>query len=114
VLIVGSDLGSWKERNVLNIAMQVCNIAAITDDSMVLLQDCMDLEKDVSGSHIEASPSSPHSIDQTVHIKVEESSHMQDEDHPVPTVSISHSQAECVLSFSSASLMQNVSSPVDR
>jgi hypothetical protein len=59
-------------------------VAAMTDDSMVVLQNCSDLEKDVSGSHSEACPSSSHSTDQAFSIKVEELSDVEDGGDPVP------------------------------
>jgi hypothetical protein len=44
----------------------------VTDKGLVVLQNCLDSSKDVPGSHSEAFPSSPHSEDQAVKIKVEE------------------------------------------
>jgi hypothetical protein len=50
---------------------------------MVVLQNCLDSQKDVPGSHCEARASSSHSV-QAVNIKVEEVSDVEDEEDPVP------------------------------
>lgn len=59
------------------------NITAVTDDSMVVLQDCLDSEKDGSVSCSEACSSSSHSGAQAINIKVEEIQAMEDRENPV-------------------------------
>jgi hypothetical protein len=60
------------------------DIIPVTDKGILVLQKCLDSSKDVPGSHSEAFPSSPHSGDQAVKIKVEEFSLVQDGEGPVP------------------------------
>jgi hypothetical protein len=67
------------------VMMAFCyNITAMSDQSMVVLWNCLDSQKDVPGSHSEACPSSPHSGDQAVDIKVEEFSDVEVRDDPAP------------------------------
>jgi hypothetical protein len=51
----------------------------VTDKDMVVLQDSLDSQKDVPGSHSEACASAPLDV-QAVNIKVEEASDVEDED----------------------------------
>jgi hypothetical protein len=62
------------------------NVIAMTDNSMVILQNCLYSQKDVPGSHVEALASSSHDGVQGVNIKVEESSDIGvvEEEDPVP------------------------------
>jgi hypothetical protein len=59
------------------------NIIAMTNKGMVVLQNRLDSQKDVPGSHIETCASSSHSA-QVVNIKVEEVSDVEDREDPVP------------------------------
>jgi hypothetical protein len=77
----------------------------MTDDSVVVLQNCSDLEKDVSGSHSEACPSSSHSTDQAFNIKVEEVSDVEDGEDPVPVSFIGTNAERKVSCASSCSLL---------
>jgi hypothetical protein len=53
---------------------------------MVVLQDCMDLEKCVPGPYSETYPTSSHVANQPMNIKVDEVSDIEvEEKHPVPT-----------------------------
>jgi hypothetical protein len=56
----------------------------MTDNSMMDLQDSLDSQKDVPGSHSEASSSLSLSGFQAVDIKVEEFSDIEDGEAPVP------------------------------
>jgi hypothetical protein len=56
----------------------------MTDMSTVILQNYMDLEKDVPGSCCETCPTYPHDADSVISIKVENVSDMVDEEDPVP------------------------------
>jgi hypothetical protein len=56
----------------------------MTDKGMVVLQNCLDSQRDVPGSHSEICASSSHDGDQAVNIKVEEFSEMEDWEDPVP------------------------------
>jgi hypothetical protein len=51
---------------------------------MMVLQDSLDSQKDVSGSHSETCAPSSHDGVQAVNIKVEEASDVEDEEDPVP------------------------------
>jgi hypothetical protein len=84
-------------------------VAAVTDDSMVVLQNCSDLEKDVSGSHSEACPLSSLSSHQAVNIKVEEFSDMEVREDPVP-VSFIGVGTECEVSCTSLCPLLGISS----
>jgi hypothetical protein len=70
-------------------AMNVCpvlcnNVIAITDDSMMVLQNCLDSQKDVPGSHSEACSSWSLNGVQAVNIKVEAFSDIEDSKNSVP------------------------------
>jgi hypothetical protein len=56
----------------------------VIDKVMMIFQDSLDSQKDVPGSHSEACVSPSHLGNQAVSIKVEEFSHVQDEEDPVP------------------------------
>jgi hypothetical protein len=56
----------------------------MTDKGMVLLQNCLDSQKNVPGLHNEACPSSSQDGDQAVNIKTEEFSDIADGEDPVP------------------------------
>jgi hypothetical protein len=61
------------------------NIVAMTDNSMIVLQKCLDSQRDVPGSYSETYASSSHDGVQAVNIKVEESSDTEvEEEDPVP------------------------------
>jgi hypothetical protein len=60
------------------------NIIAMTNNGMVVLQNCVDSQKDEPGSHSEACPSSSHDGDQAVNIKVEEFSDVDNGEDPLP------------------------------
>jgi hypothetical protein len=60
------------------------NVIATTDNVVVVLQNCVDLQKDEPGLHSEASPSSSEDGDQAVNIKVEDSSDIEDRENPMP------------------------------
>jgi hypothetical protein len=62
-----------------------CNDSiTMTDKAMMVLQDSLDSQKDVPGSHSEACVSPSHDRDEAVSIKVEELSHAQYEEPLVP------------------------------
>jgi hypothetical protein len=67
-----------------NVSFVCINIIAITDNSMMVLQDSLDSQKDVSGSHSEACSSLSLSGLQADNIKVEEFSDIEDSNDPVP------------------------------
>jgi hypothetical protein len=94
----GNDIGSCEEEILYNIAvislmqcrmemaMKVCpvvcnNIIAVTE---VVLQNCLDSQKDEPRAHSEACPSSSPDGVQAVNIKVEEFSDVEDREDPVP------------------------------
>jgi hypothetical protein len=56
----------------------------MTDKGMLVLQDCMDIEKCVPGPRSETYPTSSHDANQAMNIKVEEDSHIKEEEDPVP------------------------------
>jgi hypothetical protein len=56
----------------------------MTYKSMLILQNCRDLEKCVPGSCDETYPTASHDASQAMNIKVEEVSDIEAEDHPVP------------------------------
>jgi hypothetical protein len=56
----------------------------MTDMSTVILQNHMDLAKDVPGSCSEVCPTYPHDANRVISIKVENVSDMVDEEDPVP------------------------------
>jgi hypothetical protein len=56
----------------------------MTDKGMVLLQNCLDSQKDVPGSHSDACLSLSQDGDQAVNIKAEEFSDIADGEDPVP------------------------------
>jgi hypothetical protein len=120
-------------------AMKVCfvcnNILAMTDNSMMDLQGSLDSQKDVPGSHSEASSSLSLSGVQAVDIKVEEFSDIEDGEAPVPIsvvgIKVKHEVScmfplrphceaylspiqNCLFSFSSATFTQNSSSLENR
>jgi hypothetical protein len=55
----------------------------MTDMSLVVLQDCMDLEKAALGSCSETCPASSHDADQAMDMKVEQVSDVEEEGDPV-------------------------------
>jgi hypothetical protein len=61
-----------------------CNNAAMIDKGMVVLQNCLDSQKDVVASQSEACGSSSHSGAHAVNIKVEDFSDIEDREVPVP------------------------------
>jgi hypothetical protein len=70
-------------------AMKACPVLCIivitmTDNGMMVLQNCLDSQKDEPGSHSEACPSWSHDGAQAVNIKVEEFSDVEDRKDPVP------------------------------
>jgi hypothetical protein len=72
-------------------AVKVCpvlcnNIITVTDKGMVVLQNCLNSQKDEPHSHNEACPSSSHNGVQAVNIKVEEFSDIEDREDPAPMV----------------------------
>jgi hypothetical protein len=58
----------------------------MADKGMLVLQDCMDLERCVPGPHSETYPTSSHDADQAMNIEVEDVSDIQreEEEDPVP------------------------------
>jgi hypothetical protein len=60
------------------------NSTAIRDKGMVLLQNCLDSQRDVPGSHSEAFRSSSHDGDQAVYVKDEELSDVEYGEDPLP------------------------------
>jgi hypothetical protein len=57
----------------------------MTDEGMVVLQNCVDMERCVPGPHSETHPTSSHDANQVMNIKVENVSDMQEEgEDPVP------------------------------
>jgi hypothetical protein len=60
------------------------NVITMTDNSMVILQNRLDSQKDVPGSHSEGCASSSLDGDQAVTIKVEEVSDAEDGEDPEP------------------------------
>jgi hypothetical protein len=59
------------------------NITATTDNGMMVLQKCLDIQKDLPVLHSEGCASSSHSGAQAVNIKVEEFSDIEDRKAPV-------------------------------
>jgi hypothetical protein len=69
----------------MEMATKVCNnIIATTDNSVVVLQNRLDSQKDVPGSHSEACSSSSLNGIQAVKIKIEDFSAMEHGEDPVP------------------------------
>jgi hypothetical protein len=99
----------------------LCNKStAIRDKGMVVLQNCLDSQRDVPGSHSEAFHSSSHDGDQAVNVKVEEFSDVKYGEDPLPMtvvevkfepevscmsvcplLGISHCVQDCLVLFSS-------------
>jgi hypothetical protein len=64
------------------------NIIAMNDKGIVVLQNCLDSQKDGPCAHSEACPSSSHSGVHAVNIKVEEFSDVEDGEDPVPMAAV--------------------------
>jgi hypothetical protein len=64
--------------------VQCNNIIALTGKGMVVLQNRLDSQKDVPGSHSEAVASPSHDGVHAVNIKVEEFSDTEDREDPAP------------------------------
>jgi hypothetical protein len=95
----------------------LCNdVTVVTDKGLVVLQNCMCSQKEAPGLHGEVCPSSSHSGDQAVSVKVEKFSDMGDREDSVsvtsfrikaeyevscvcPLLGISHSQSELHILF---------------
>jgi hypothetical protein len=111
------------------------SIVAMTNTSMMVLQNCLDSQKDVPGSYSETYASSSHYGVQAVNIKVEEFSDAEDGEYPVPMTVVgikAEHEVSCmsplcpllgmcqshpelpVLSVSSAEVTQSFSSLVNR
>jgi hypothetical protein len=56
----------------------------MTDNCILVLQDCVDLDRCVPGPCSEIYQTSSHDADQALNIKVEKFSDIQDEEDPVP------------------------------
>jgi hypothetical protein len=69
----------------MKVYLVLCNNSiALTDNSMMVLQNCLDSQKDVPCLHSEARASSSLNGLQAVNIKVEELSDMEFVEDPVP------------------------------
>jgi hypothetical protein len=64
------------------------NIIAMTGKGMMVLQNCLNSQKDVPGSHSVALASSSLDGVHAVNIKVEEFSDIEDEEDPVPMTAV--------------------------
>jgi hypothetical protein len=63
----------------------LANIIAMTNNrDMMVLQNCLDSQKDVPGSHIESCASSYLNAVEVVNLKVEEYSDIEDRKDPMP------------------------------
>jgi hypothetical protein len=81
----GYQFDAVQNGDAMKVYPVLCNdIIAVTDKGMMLLQNRVDSQKDVPGSHSEAHGSSSLGDDQAVNIKVEEVSDMEDGEDPVP------------------------------
>jgi hypothetical protein len=56
----------------------------MTDKGILVLQDCPHSQEDAPGSCTETCPTSSHNIFQTINIKVEEVSDVEEEEDPLP------------------------------
>jgi hypothetical protein len=64
------------------------NSTSIRDKGMVVLQNCLDSQRDVPGSHSEAFRSSSLDGDQAVNVKVEELSDVEYEEDHLPMTGV--------------------------
>jgi hypothetical protein len=66
----------------------------MTDKGVVVLQNCMNMERCVPGSHSETYPTSSHDAYQAMNIKVEDVSGVQEEDEDPAPISYEEIKAE--------------------